>query len=602
LVKKTQAEAVRNKIGLCKELFNFYSSNTRQNKYVLPDHQNDKILAHDFGTYFINKVTNITSTFDTNQPMYTVSNDDNGQDGLFEFHTFQPDQILKLRSMKISTVTDRITAEIFKCLWMNILDYFTSVVNKSLEVGTFPSAFKNATLTPILKSPTLDKNLLSSYRPVSNTPFLAKVLETAVASQLNVHLDDYLSPYQSAFRSSHSVESALTHVSSSIFNYMDQGNDVFLILLDLSAAFDTIDHTLLLNILHERFKIRGTVLKWIKSYLQDRHFTVKVNGTFSEPFPLNVGVPQGSILGPVLFNCVMAELAATLSSLEVNFHIYADDTQIWFPFKYPAGEDNARLHVSEVFAKIETFMHTHHLKLNAGKTVFLPISRKAKAFESLELKPGCKIFPSQSARNLGILFDNQMSFDPYISELRKSCFHHLRNIKTLKNYIPSTMLPQLILAVIISRLDFCNSLLCALGTIQLKKLQLVQNACARMLTNTKRFESITPKLISLHWLPIKYRNEFKLACWGHKIAYSISTPKYLTDAVKIHHPKRFTRSSQSILLMKPDFSLKTAGGRSVINNIPAIWNVLPQEIRNISSFSNFKKELKTHLFKIAYNL
>jgi hypothetical protein len=155
---------------------------------------------------------------------------------------------------------------------------------------------------------------------------------------------------------------------------------------------------------------------------------------------------------------------------------------------------------------------------------------------------------------------------------------------------------------VISRLDYCNSLLCALGTTQLRKLQLVQNACARLITNTKLYESITPKLIALHWLPVSFRRDYKLACWGHKIIYDNSTPKYLIEAVKIHKPQRVTRSSVSVSFIKPKFKLKTAGEKSVFYNIPSIWNILPEDIRNIDSFSSFKKKLKTHYFKKAYNL
>ena len=244
------------------------------------------------------------------------------------------------------------------------------LINLSLTSGVVPSYFKIATLTPILKSSSLDINELASYRPVSNLPFLAKVLESAVASQLNKHLKKYLSPFQSAFRAGHSVETALCHVTSSIYQSLDKGYDVFLILLDLSAAFDTIHHSLLLKVLHERFNIRGTALKWLESYLNDRYYRVNIRGGSSELFPLTVGVPQGSILGPILFNCIMSVLADLLTQENVDFHIYADDTQLWFSFS-PSEECSIRQRISSVFALIEDFMLSHHLKAECLENCFL---------------------------------------------------------------------------------------------------------------------------------------------------------------------------------------------------------------------------------------
>jgi hypothetical protein len=251
-------------------------------------------------------------------------------------------------------------------------------------------------------------------------------------------------------------------------------------MLDLSAAFDTIDHTLLLNTLHDRFHIQGTALQWIESYLSSRSFKVNINGVNSNPFPLTVGVPQGSILGPILFNCIMTKLADALEELKLHYHIYADDTQLWFPFA-PSDEPAIREKILSVFSMIETFMFEHHLQLNPQKTVFLPISRKQKDFEPLQLNAECTIYPTSQARNLGITFDSQLSFNAQISSLRRNCFNNIRNIRQLRDYIPPDMLHQIFLSLVISKVDFCNSLYCALNSGQLQKIQVIQNSCARII-------------------------------------------------------------------------------------------------------------------------
>ena len=489
----------------------------------------------------------------------------------------------------------------FNELWQRIIHHFTDILNKSLASGAVPSEFKIATLTPILKSSSLDTNSLSSYRPVSNLPFLAKVLESAVAVQLSEHLSSYLNSHQSAFRTGHSVESALTHVSSSIYQLLDRGHDVFMVLLDLSAAFDTIDHALLLHILNTRFDIGGTVLSWLRSYLSNRFFRVKVGDGLSQKFPLEVGVPQGSILGPILFNCIMTKLADVLLAHDVSFHVYADDTQLWFPVTHPKEEANVRSNIKSIFSIIDNFMHEHHLKLNASKTIFLPLSRKRKQFDPLELESGCEILPSTKARNLGVTFDGQMSFDPHINELRKSCFHHIRNVCQLKPFIPTKKVASLILAIVISRLDFCNTLLCSLNKTQIKRIQSIQNAAVRMVAGAKIHQSITPLLKSLHWLPVQYRITYKLALTAHKSIYDATCPLYLKNALTIKKSCRFTRSSLCPTFARIDYTLVSVGGRSAVHHMVDIWNKLPSQLRNISDVKLFRKQLKTYLFSECFS-
>jgi hypothetical protein len=262
------------------------------------------------------------------------------EDTLAESHPISAANLHKLRKVKIASV-DNISKDLVLTFWMKFPEFITSIMNSSLNPGIVPTCFKGAILIPLLKSSTMDPEVLKSYRPVSNLPFLSKILETIVASQLLPQLEKNLGCHQSAYRRNYGVETALCHVSSSILEQLDQGNDVYMVFIDLSAAFDTINHKLILNTLYYNFGIRGVVLRWINSYLSNRYFEVKMGNSVSDSFSLSVGVPQGSILGPILFNCIMAGLARQLEKMEVNHHIYADDTQIWIPFK-PGQEETTR--------------------------------------------------------------------------------------------------------------------------------------------------------------------------------------------------------------------------------------------------------------------
>ena len=185
-----------------------------------------------------------------------------------------------------------------------LLPSLTKLVNFSLKNGIFPNPFKQAIVTPLLKKSTLSKEDLKSYRPVSGLSFLSKLVERIVAAQIRSHMDshDLGNTFQSAYKVGHSAETALLCIKNEIHLSLSKGMPTALVLLDLSAAFDTIDHDTLLSCLSSRFGFVGSALKWFRSYLQDRFQSVKIGSSLSNLFKLKFGVPQGSVLGPLLFS------------------------------------------------------------------------------------------------------------------------------------------------------------------------------------------------------------------------------------------------------------------------------------------------------------
>jgi hypothetical protein len=369
-------------------------------------------------------------------------------------------------------------------------------------------------------------------------------------------------------------------------------------MIDLSAAFDTISHQNLLAILRESFGIGGRVLEWIKSYLSGRTFQVKINSALCDRMISDVGVPQGSVLGPVFFNCVMRSLPGLLDAIGVKSHVYADDTQFWVSFNKDE-EVWARAKIAEAFNVISEFMLDNSLKLNANKTMFIPFTRSKQEFRPLELDDTTVIAPQYEVRNLGVIFDSQLTFNSHVSSIRKTAFHSLRRIRHIRPFIPEAMLPTLIHSFVSSRLDFCNSLLYGLPACRLQRVQTVQNACAKFLTGAKRFDSATEQLKILHWLPVMQRSKFKQYIFAHKVAHcDAHAPGYFGRELTIKVPNRLTRSSTDIILVsryRP--KLKTVGWRSMSHTIPDLWNNLPNSLRNIKSLNSFKSQLKTHLFR-----
>ncbi len=311
----------------------------------------------------------------------------------------------------------------------------------------------------------------------------------------------------------------------------DRGCISLLVLLDLSAAFDTIDHNILLNRLENFVGISGSALAWFKSYLSDRHQFqfVAVNEEVSYRSQVQYGVPQGSVLGPLLFTLYMLPLGNIIRKHGVSFHCYADDTQLYISSR--PGETHQIEKLMECIVDIKNWMTSNFLLLNSEKTEVLIIGPKTPTSNNLEhclTLDGCSVNSSSSVRNLGVLFNSNLSFDSHVSSICKTAFFHLKNISKLRPMLSMSNAEILIHAFMTSRLDYCNALLGGCSARLINKLQMVQNAAARVLTRTRKYEHISPVLSTLHWLPTKHRIDFKILLITYKALNGLA-PQYLSS-------------------------------------------------------------------------
>ena len=236
---------------------------------------------------------------------------------------------------------DPILTDLLKEVIHDISPILTDLINTSLPQGTFPMELKKALLLPLLKKATLDFLIKINFRPISNLAFSGKCIKHIVADQLISHIDQHnlMEEKQSAYRKFHSTETALLKVRTDIIKAMDHQEITYLILLDLSAVFNTVDHTILLNGLETNFGIKDTALKWIVSFLNGRTQNVAICdfgtdlGATSDPVTLTFGVPQGSVLGPILFTLYTVSLGKICRKYHIFYHLYADDTQLYLTFK-----------------------------------------------------------------------------------------------------------------------------------------------------------------------------------------------------------------------------------------------------------------------------
>ena len=597
--------------GDSKTLFKLTNSLMGKNgETILPTHSCDKTLADQFLSFFHNKIDNIRTGLCAMVDEPLVEIPDQSFNGVplncFSSVTLQEIRHIILKAPSKSCELDPLPSWLLKECVDELSPIVTSIVNASLNHAIVPLSLKTALIRPLLKKSGLDKEVLKNYRPVSNLSFISKVLEKVVAKRLDDHmLDNNLySSVQSAYRERHSTETALLKVQSDILTALDSGSGAVLLMLDLSAAFDTIDHGILLSRLNSLYGISGDALDWFKSYLSNRVQRVIIGDTVSECKSLNFGVPQGSVLGPKIYCMYTKPISDIIAGHGLSHHCYADDTQLYIAIEHSANLHSELLRMERCVADIRNWMRHNMLKLNDDKTELIVFASRYNQHlygDASMMIGNTTVVCEPQVKNLGVIFDQVMSMRQHVNYTSRTARFHLRNISRIRRYIPEESCKLVVQSLVTSRLDYSNGLLYGIPKSAVSILQSVQNSAARIVTKTAPREHITPVLRELHWLPVDKRIEYKILLYAYKALNGLA-PEYLCNMVELYAPDRVLRSASQNLLVVPRGKHCQYGMRTFAMAAATLWNSLnvrdrSNRIRGSPSLESFKSNLKTLLFK-----
>ena len=357
-----------------------------------------------------------------------------------------------------------------------ILPSLAHLVNESLDQGAFYTNWKEALAKPLVKKISLGTTM-TNYRPVSNLQFISKIVERVTLDQFKQHCNSnsLLPNYQSAFRKYYSCETSLVKLVNNILWAMEKQLVTVVVILDLIAAFDTVDHDMLLDVLDKQYGIVGTARQWYTSYLKPRTFKVSIRGTTSHPQQLDYSVPQGSVQGTFLFIAYASTLDLVVQPSGLELNGFADDQTTFKPSKLDHKEElDAITTIESTMLDIKSWMDQVHLRLNESKMEFIYFgwsSPLGKCVATTIDVNGETITKSNVTKYLGAHLDSALNFKQHIKTKCKAAMFNLQRICATRKYLTRSASNKLIVSLVISHLDYTNALLGGLPKSSIDQLQ-----------------------------------------------------------------------------------------------------------------------------------
>ena len=479
-----------------------------------------------------------------------------------------------------ATGLDQIDPTFVKSILPLILKFITHIFNTIIKFSIFPKNWKLSKIIPVPKGG-------NDFRPIAILSFLSKTFEVILQKQLNNHLSTHnlLSPQQSGYRANHSCTTAVANVVEDIRLELDKNNYVFLVLLDHSKAFDTVDHNTLCSKLQNLYNVSSSSVSLIKSYLSDRYQVVSVLNKTSQSLLVPSGVPQGSVLGPLLFSLYINDLPRVISHCKI--HMYADDVQLYLSCKPENLEYCGNLLNTEL-SQVKKWAELNGLSLNAKKTKCLLLSRRKIINVSLPkiIIDNIELEYVQTAKNLGFIFSENLSWNNHIYSAVGQTYQMLRVLWTSQWYTPQRIRLLLAKTYLLPKLLYGCEIFHSCDVECFSKLNTLFNNIARYIYGKNRFERISAFSFQIFNMHFKNYLVYRSVIFLHKIVVS-KKPTYMYNRI------RFFQSIRSNRIIQIKHNYASSERQFFISSIRS-WNSLPQKIRKINSVAGFKKELKNY--------
>ena len=509
----------------------------------------------------------------------------------FELKPIDLDALLKILSTlptNKSTGLDNIPCKLLKEAAPYIATSLKAIFDRSIETSVFPDEFKKAKVTPLHKAN--DKENLDNYRPISVIPAVAKVFERLVFNQLYQYFNDnnLLTKYQSGFRPLYSTLYALLDATTEWYLNIDQRKVNSVVFVDLSKAFDTVDHDILISKLCH-YGIHGATLNWFKSYLYNREQQCYINGQLSTAMKIRCGVPQGSILGPLLFLIYINDLPGSLSYSTAR--MYADDTNISTTaatFRHLIQAVNIDL------SHLREWLLANKLSLNVTKTeqMFIGAHFNLSKITSSPLIyiDDTPVKRVKEAKTLGIKIDERLSWAEHIEYISNKISSAIGGLRQVRPFIPHKTALTIYNSLIQPLFDYCDVVWGNLSLTLAERLQKLHNRAARTITCSSYDIRSVEVRSKLNWPTLNERRKYHTAIVMYKILHG-SAPSYLKELFKPFEgtvPYKLRGKEQNILLPLP----KTDScKKSFLYSGAKVWNDLPLEVKNKKTLASFKKAL-----------
>ena len=586
LMWKTLKEVIRGEATGSKEINNV--------DFEILENVEECTLANKFNRFYIQSINDIIESIGKNnskstKTIYVIENRD-------IIENFEPINLQKLEQVVMALprkkgTDEGISSDILKMSFHVVKDELLKIINDSLIKGTCPERWKTSTIIPI---PKIEKpKKASEYRPINILPTYEKVLELVVKEQIDkyLHSNDIISEHQSGFRKYHSCETAIQSVIDDWKLIISEGKMVGVIFLDLKRAFETVDRIRLLEKL-EQYGMRGMVLEWFRTYLSNRTQQVKFNNQWSECIKTEYGVPQGSVLGPLLFTIYINDIVEFCPE-ECSIKLFADDTLV-----YVSGEGSEELErkMNMVFNIVEKWMSVNKLKMNASKTKYMIVRSVRKEWRGnimLRCSDGIVLECVDKMKYLGVIIDDKLQFKDHCDYMLKKIGKKTSFLNRIGNFVSAYTRSIVYKSIIAPHFEYCATLIINMGETQLGMLQKAQNRAMRVILHCDRYTKIEHMLQALQFMNIKQRLYYNVCVFIYKIMNNL-LPVTLRNKFAIvgSENQRVTRQAGNIVL---EIRKTKSAQKSVFYEGVKMYNSLPADIRKCEGLMTYKRELKDYI-------